>query len=158
MTIPDESTFELDPPRRPGLPDVGGAALVDDDPPPDPDTMPSARMLNMLQRLSRAYGALMPLAIVTIEKTLLAPPTIANVRGLNPNLTVDNFGITINDTGDYTLDWDTGILPVDGQPHVDVISDVLAIPRAWRVAEQIFIKLDDGTGSGVDASIQVFIY
>src|SRR3954470_23186372 len=43
MTSPTTPTFDLTPPRRPGIDDVGGGAKLDDQSdPPDPVTMPTA--------------------------------------------------------------------------------------------------------------------
>jgi hypothetical protein len=102
---PNANTWDLSPPRRPGLADFNGAAKADDaNFTPDPTTMPSAAEYNTMQLLLVALSQMIPSAEVSILAS--ASPSIIAV--LSPVSAVNGnpgaFVMTRSAAGNYTIE------------------------------------------------------
>lgn len=132
MPSPDGSTFDLDPPRRPGLSDLGGATKISHPRrPPDPATMPTAEEWNHFAKLLEKVGSLMPLARVYVRITG-GTPSIQHVVGVRSGLVAGDFTVQDHGTGDTSLRWIApGVggqkLPAtSGAPSASIVQDVAA--------------------------------
>src|SRR6266571_4444042 len=70
MTTPAQCVFDLSPPRRPAITDVGGGAKENDPDPskaPDPITMPTAEDENQAENLLVRYGSVVPHTVLTLH-------------------------------------------------------------------------------------------
>lgn len=106
MPATNESTFDLDPPRRPGLADLGGARKENHPKrPPDPEKKPTAEEWNHFAKLLEKLGAIVPLARVHVKFTA-GTPAIFNVVSMRNGL-VALTDLTLEDhgTGDTSIRW-----------------------------------------------------
>jgi sugar/nucleoside kinase (ribokinase family) len=122
-------TFDLTPPRRPSLADLGGAAKQDDAAfPPNPLTMPTAENWNHFARALEAWGKVVPFLVVTIH-ILAGTPTLVSVESVRSTFTLTYLqgivGLLVdNGAGDTTFDYTSiagQFVPPTRPPHVDVI-------------------------------------
>lgn len=113
---PDYFVFDGDggsnAPRRPGVSDVGGAALVDDQAaPPDPETMPHATQLNQWMNLLVGYGLVAPAVIVSVSFSG-GTPSKDVVVGIGFNVSASDVTLTDNGAGDTSVTLAAGKFPV----------------------------------------------
>lgn len=125
MSVSNTLTFDETPPRRPGLSDITGGTKEDDPAhEPDPATMPTAAEDNQKSKQIAAHAKVADLAILTVTFSSGAP-SIANVKALGTNITVDSFDVVDNGVGDTTIWWtDAEVLPpTAGAPTVSQCDD-----------------------------------
>jgi hypothetical protein len=122
-------TFDLTPPRRHSLADLGGAAKQDDAAfPPNPLTMPTAENWNFFARALEAWGKVVPFLVVTIDM-LSGTPTLVSVESVRSTFTLTYLqgivGLLVdNSAGNTTFDYTsiaTQFVPPTRPPQVDVI-------------------------------------
>lgn len=122
-------TFDLTPPRRPSLDDLGGAAKQDRvDFPPNPLTMPTAENWNHFARALEGWGKTVPFLCVTVDM-LSGTPTLTAVQSVRSTFTLSYLlgisGLLVdNGAGDTTFDYTSLIgqwVPPTRPPQVDVI-------------------------------------
>lgn len=95
MTTPQQatgiSTWDAQPPYRPGTPDLNGAALTDRaDAMPNPGTMPTAALINGIGLCELSIGQVVPNAVLSVKYVSSAPvldsgTAAAGVSNGNPN-------------------------------------------------------------------------
>lgn len=122
MAVPTSPTFDLTPPRRPGIGDVGGGQKTDDLTygAIDPITMPSAEEDNQKQFLLVAYGKVVANAKVTVHFSG-GTPSVAQASGCGSAVVPGLFTVTDNGTGDTSVTWPAGSFPAaiaDHEAHV----------------------------------------
>src|SRR4051812_19957722 len=105
------STFDLIPARRPSLDDVGGASFEDDlEFPPNPETDPSAAMMNAVTSLVAAYGAVIYHTVLSI-RFANGSPSISALSCVRKEVTAATFKVAHNGNGDTSITWPEGTLP-----------------------------------------------
>lgn len=162
-TAPNENTFDLDQPRRPGSADFNGLAKenANNQPVRDPVTMPSAEEWNTLGHLAIALGKVCPLAIVVINGS--ATPTVQDVLAPGSVVAADIL-VTRVGAGHIRARWLTTKLPPMKAADAGVYED-LGIDEVrcfkWTAAgagyEGVEIKtLDGGVGTDCDVVLKVY--
>lgn len=114
--IPNVSTWEIVlGARRPGLADVGGNQLLNDEvDPPNPDgTELTALSCNQERMQIAALGAVVPMAIMDVEFSA-GTPAITSLLCANTTLDASDFTVTDSGTGITTIAWSTVDLPPIG--------------------------------------------
>ena len=122
-------TFDLTPPRRPSLADLGGAAKQDDaEFVPNPITMTTAENWNHFARALEAWGKVVPFLVVTVDMQS-GTPTLQAVQSVRSTFTLTYLQAIVglfvdNGAGDTTFDYTsiaTQFVPPTRPPQVDVI-------------------------------------
>lgn len=168
MSATDDSTFDLDPPYRPGLSDLGGGTKLNHPKyPPNPVTMPTAPEWNHFAKLLEKLGAIVPIARVHVRITAGAP-SIQHVVGMRAGLVAADFTIQDHGVGDTSLRWiAAGVagqkLPAtSGAPSVSVAQD-LVTPGACAfyttISSMPAVRIKTfSAGAAADADFVVDIY
>lgn len=113
-TAPNASTFDLDPPRRPGADDFNGLTKqnVGGLPVKDPATMLSSEEWNTSGHLHIAAGKVHATAMLVLGSD--AGRSILGVIAPGNTVDADSFTVTVVGTGNVKVDWATsgeGALP-----------------------------------------------
>ena len=105
MAAASTLTFDITPPRRPSLDDIGGATLVDDAArPPHKATMPYADQLNQCQLQIERLAAMTE--VLTLTVTFAAGvPSVSQFTASRTTVVIGDFTVTDNGTGDTTITW-----------------------------------------------------
>ena len=159
MPTPATLTFDIAPPRRPGISDVGGAQKEDDIfEPPDPVEMPTAADDNQHQRLLVAYGAVVPVAVVTVHVSGVTP-SVFKVSSASTLVVPATFTVTINGTGDTSVTAPANTFP---PPVADGVASVVGATVGQAAVEQITngwrVRRTNATGAVSDLPFVLFIY
>ncbi len=111
MATPTTLVYDLAPPRRPGIGDVGGGAKLDDQEyPPDAVTMLTAADENQAENLLVAYGKVTPAAVFSLRFSAGAP--ILDIFSCASSLpTLGSFTVVDNGTGDTSVTWPANTFP-----------------------------------------------
>ena len=157
MVAPDTLTWDIDPPRRPSLDDVGGATLQDHaSKPPDKATMPYADQLNQWAEQIERLAAM--IEGVGLSVTFAAgTPSVSQFVAMRTTTVIGDFTVDDNGTGDTTITWPANTFPpsVLG-PIVSINSDSDALaPRAFLVANGVRVKTKDSAGVAADLNFTV---
>ncbi|WP_394847409.1 hypothetical protein LZC95_08080 [Pendulispora brunnea] len=161
----DESTFDANPPFRPGLASFHGAVKVDHTEfPPNPLTMPSAGEYNLLCKLVIAYGKVLPVAIVDV-KVSNGTASVDRFTAAGSNITLATFTIVRNGAGDIDVLWPATAFPpavVDADASVTEDVEIDRIRVVTKVSPPpgmrgVTVRTRLGT-IGVDARFQLRIY
>src|SRR5437868_3220887 len=108
MAATNESTFDLDPPHRPAISELGGAAKENNPKrPPDPVKHPTAEEWNHFAKLLAKLGATMYLARLYV-KFSGGTPSIQNVMSPRGDILVSDFIVVDVGAGDTKISWKTG--------------------------------------------------
>lgn len=161
-------TFDLTPPRRPSLDDLGGAAKQDDaEFPPDPTTMPTAQNWNAFARSLEAWGKVVPFLVVQIDM-LSGTPTLVDAQSVRSTFTLTYLqgivGLLVdNGAGDTTFDYTSLVgqwVPPTRPPQVDLIGATGArYPGVSQpTATSVRIVTQSGTGVAVDFSFTLTLW
>lgn len=105
MAAASTLTWDITPPRRPSLDDIGGATLADDAAyPPHKATMPYADQLNQCQTQIERLAAMTE--ALTISVTFAAGvPSVSQFTSMRTTTVIGDFTVTDNGTGDTTITW-----------------------------------------------------
>lgn len=128
MPSPNDSTFDLDPPRRPSLGELGGGAKENHPKrPPDPVKHPTAEEFNHYAKLFSKVGVEMALARLLLTFSG-GTPSVVVMFAARAGMVAGDFAVTDNGAGDTTISWTTGVggmlPPTTGQPTVSQADDV----------------------------------
>ncbi len=108
MSSSNTSTFDDNPPRRPGLSELGGGAKENSARfPPDPVKHPTAEDFNQGSRQLEAQGRVGCLARLFVTFSA-GTPSIAAVQALGANVVAGSFTVTDESTGSTLIKWKTG--------------------------------------------------
>jgi hypothetical protein len=161
-------TFDLTPPRRPSLADLGGAAKQDDAQfPPNPLTMATAQNWNAFARSIEAWGKVVPFLVVTVDM-LSGTPTLVGVQSVRSTFTLSYLqgivGLLVdNGPGDTTFDY-TSIAnqfpPPTRAPQVDLSgSTPVRYPAVYQpTLTSIRIETESAGGAATDISFTLTIW
>lgn len=104
-------TYDLIPPLRPGIDDVGGGAKVNATQPPDPQRGLDAADWNQASKQLVELAAVVPVVVLAIKFTagvpLIDQVTGAGTAAKNPA----TYTVTDNGAGDTTIAWPAGTFP-----------------------------------------------
>lgn len=105
MPATNDSTFDLDPPRRPSLDELGGAQKANHPRrPPDPVKHPTAEEWNHFAKLLKKLAEMVPLARVTVRFNT-GTPTITHVKSMRGDLVAGDFTVQDHGDGHTSLRW-----------------------------------------------------
>lgn len=159
MSTPAQCVFDINPPRRPGIDDVGGAAKIDDaESPPDPVEMPTAADDNQHQNLLVRYGMVIPVAIITVHYTAGAP---AVFKVTSPRVAVvpGTFTVGDNGTGDCSLTWAANTFPAPlADPIANATGATIGKGSAEAIANGIRVRMANAAGAAADINFVAFVY
>lgn len=152
-------TFDLTPPARPSLADLGGAAKRDDARnPPEALSMPTAQNWNFFARELEALGKFVPFLEVTIDMNS-GTPTLTFVQSARSSIDLTFLqaivGLLVdNGPGDTTFDY-TSIAsvfpPPTRPPRVDLIGATGARYPGVSQPTATSVRIITQTGGGVAA-------
>jgi hypothetical protein len=160
LSTPDTCVFDLPVPRRPGLDDVGGGAKTNDPdlPLPNPVTMPTAEDENQAENLLVKYGAVIPVAIVTLHYTAGTP---AVFKVASPIATVVPGIFTLTDTGvgNCLVAWPANTFPT---AVADPVANATGATPGYGTVESLTnsarVRMTNAAGSLADINSVLFIY
>jgi len=157
-------SFDQNPPFRPSLASLGGAAKRDDAKfPPNPVTMPTAMNWNFFARLLEGLGKFCPFISFEVQFNSGAP-YIASVRSMRPALEDANL-FTLTDQGDglTRISWAAVAAqfpPRNDYPRVFLLDDgaFLAPTFDLSLANTVLIKTRNSAGAGVNVAFMVDVF
>lgn len=110
MSVSTTSTWDENPPKRPGLSDITDGTK-ENRPGREPSpAMPNAHEDNQRAKQIAGAGGILPMAILHVTFPG-GVPTIAAVKAMGTNVTAANFTAVDNDAGDTTIHWASSVLP-----------------------------------------------
>lgn len=159
MTTPALCVFDIIPPRRPGIDDVGGAAKIDDaEFPPDPVEMPTAADDNQHQNLIVRYGLVVPVAVITVHLTA-GVPSVFSVSSVVGSVVTGSFTVTDNGVGDTSLVWTANKFPAPvAGPTANVTGATIGQASAVAITNGVRVKTANAAGAAADLDVVVFLY
>lgn len=105
MPTPTQCVFDLTPPRRPGIDDVGGGGKLDDQQyPPDPVTMLTGADVNQEENLLVRYGAVLPMATLSVHFSG-SNPSVASCTSVKTAVVPGTFTVTDLGVGITKIAW-----------------------------------------------------
>lgn len=145
-------------PHRPSLAQLGGGAYEDDQSdPPDLDTMPSAAMENVNEKVLAGIARLSTVMRVSVE-FIAGAPSIHSVAFADSTLDATDLTITDNGLGYTDITWAADTFPVSAtRPYGLTMNEETAASRtsAVAIANGIRVKTIDEAGIGVDTAFTV---
>lgn len=151
MATPLDLTFDLVPPRRPGISDVGGAQKEDDlNYPPDPVRMLTGADENQGEKLTVAYGKVVANAKVTVHFSG-STPSVAQASGCGSAVVPSLFTVTDNGAGDTTISWPAGTFPAAIADHTARLTGAtVGMIACETVSNGARVRTKDGTNTAAD--------
>ena len=164
MSSPNSNTFDLVPPRRPGLNDFEGAALTDDvEQPPNPGTDPTSAVWNTICRTLTALGMTAPVlclgitghvtqpfinAMACVVSAVTQTPVVGGVFG--------TFTITRNSIGNVSITWPAGTFPAAAFPPTAFLNAPAAgMVTAFAIANGVTVITMTSAGALADLPFTV---
>lgn len=162
------ATFDLSPPRRPSLDDLGGGHKEEEVGfPADPVTDLTAEDVNQTAMVLTRLAHIAPAALVYVRSSSSA--TTARAIGLSsapnaatPNVLDSAFTVQRTGVGKVTLRYDTGVIPTNGFPPSATIafqsSEQMRMVQCAMTSDGIAVQTFDPAGAFQDADFVVTIY
>lgn len=145
-------------PHRPSLAQLGGGAYEDDQSdPPDLDTMPSAAMENVNQKVLAGIARTADVAAFSVKFNAGAP-YIDKAAFADETLVIGDFTVTDNGLGDTSITWPADTFPVAAvDPSGLTLHSATGCTRwyAYAIANGVRIVTDDHLGNGYDVPFTV---
>jgi hypothetical protein len=160
MAAPAQLTWDITPPRRPSLGDVGGATLQDHaSKPPDKATMPYPDQLNQWAKQIERLAACSPVAVISVQFTA-GVPSVELFTAMRTTLTIGDFTVDDNGNGDTTITWPANTFPPPvARPSVTVNEfHPFLTPTVANVANGVRVKTYDNAGVATDVNFTVTVY
>lgn len=159
MTTPATCTFDIVPPRRPGIDDVGGAQKQDDILfPPDPVEMPTAADDNQHQRLLVAMGEMVAVAMITVRYAA-GVPSINKVASPIAAVIAGTFTVVDNGVGDCSLTWAANTFPAAvADPFVNATGATIGKGSAEIIANGVRVRMANAAGAAADINFVVQVF
>lgn len=157
---PAQLTWDITPPRRPSLADVGGATLADHAAkPPNKETMPYADELNQwakqIERLATMIGSFG--VSVTFGGS---GPVVSQYTAMRTTVLNATFTVVPNGTGDTTISWPVNTFPTSVLGPMHALNDGVVgggITSALTGAESIRVKTWTGAATPADRPFTVVV-
>ena len=160
MTAPAQLTWDIDPPRRPSLGDVGGATLQDHaSKPPSKATMPYADQLNQWAKQIERLAALTPVAIFSVEFSG-GKPSITQFTAMRTTLSIGDFTVDDNGDGDTTISWPANSFPSPAVKPMAALNEDghWLAPIAFGVSNGVRVLTYSSGSTATDANFTVQVY
>ncbi len=160
MAAATDSTFDLVPPRRPSLDDVGSAGIVDHATlPPIGPRMPTAAMLNIWQRLVARLCGVVPIASFSVTFSA-GTPSIAQFVAMPTGPITNTFTVHDIGNGNTSITWPAGTFPASTlKPKVSLNEDVAALaPVAFLISNGVQVKTRNDAGTLTDIGFTVDVF
>ncbi len=108
---PAELTWDIDPPRRPSLADLGNATLQDHaSKPPSKATMPYADQMNQWAKQEERLAAMTEACGISVTFSG-SDPSVSQFIAMRTTTVIGDFTVTDNGTGDTTITWPANTFP-----------------------------------------------
>lgn len=149
MGSPTTLVFDLPVPRRPGLPDVGGAAKQNAAglPPPNPTTDLDATDWNQVSALVVALAKTCPLLRLSVSQAG-TNYAVGSFTTVSDNVSVGTFTLTRVTAGWVQVTWPANTFPnPNAQPEVDINGSVAGKASSNPITNGVEVHLDSGAGS-----------
>jgi len=157
VAAPNQSTFDLVPPRRIGKGDFNGIAKVDDEnEPPDPTIMPNAAEWNTMEYLIIALCRVLPVAVLSITNT--GTPTLTSYITAPTGPTSETFTITKTGVGNILISWPANTFPVYAAQPVATLNAGPGMINTIVEGNGVRIHTYNSAGSAADLSFTVTCY
>lgn len=159
----DISPFDENPARRPTVEDLGGGQKVDDDPAPEPVTMPTAKDLNELALVGAAVGGMCPLMILVVTQAA-GVYSVVGFRCVGSTVVAGDVTVTKNGTGDVTYSWTATKIPgtiaalASLQEGAGDYAYELDTPATVSGTTSVRIKIKDNGGTAQECGHTIFVY
>lgn len=154
MAAPNASTFDLDPPRRPGIDDFNGIAKEDDpEEPPNPREQPNAAEWNTMEWLLMSIGRVMPVSVVSV-----ASNAVTQASAAKKDVTTGTFTVTVNGTGDLDITWPANTFPAAVAAPAGFLNSGPGMIHVSGIVNGVNVKTYDGTGVAANRDFTVHIY
>jgi hypothetical protein len=158
VSTPDDLTFDLTPPRRPTIDDLGGGAKIQKEPGPNPTTQLTANDVNQWAKQEAALWRVTPVAKVHVRFSGGAP-IVDSVVGARTEIATSDFTPTDNGTGDTTITWGASLLPSPAMPHVaHVVGSTKAIIATESLTNSARVRTESNAGVATDAAFVLEIH
>lgn len=160
MAAAVQLTWDIDPPRRPSLDDVGGATLEDHaSKPPSKATMPYAAQLNQWAKQVERLAALVPSFGVTVTFSGGGAPSVTQFTAMRTTVENADFTVTDNGTGDITIEWPAGTFPTSVLGPMAALNDgtVGGGITAALGANSVRVKTWTGAATPADRSFTIVV-
>ncbi len=159
MASPTTLVYDIVPPRRPGIGDVGGGAKLDDqDYPPDPVTMMSAADENQQENLLVAFGKVTPSAVLSTKYTSTVP-SIDLFSCASSLPVLGTFTVVANGTGDASITWPANTFPAPAaRPKGGITGATVGMIAVESITNGVRIRTFGSGGAAADLPATVEIY
>jgi hypothetical protein len=159
MAAPEELTWNIVPPRRPTLDDLGSAQLEDHATrPPKPPRQPHAAQLNQWAKQLARLGGIVPVARFSVQFAG-GNPSIVQFITMPTGPVLVTFTVTDNGPGDTSITWPADTFPASSlRPTVSINSDTFSVPRAFLITNGVRVKTADIGGILSDADFTVSVF
>jgi hypothetical protein len=116
MPTPNQNTFDLTPPRRPAIADLGGGQKVNGINKPDPVRMPTAEDWNQFGFQIEAANRVLPVLRIVVTYDGGGNPIVSAVQSQRSGVLTSDVLPTKNGTGDISLDYTLANFPAPAAP------------------------------------------
>lgn len=158
MSAPDTCVFDLTPPRRPGINDLGGAQKIDDGEISDPVGMPMAEEDNQQQEVLQRVAGISPVAIVSVHYAA-GVPSINKLIAVSIGVTIPTFTVIDTATGDCSLTWAANTFPpAVADPEAAITGATVGMCACESIANGVRIRLKNSAGVDTDLNFNVKIF
>lgn len=158
MSSPTTCVFDLVPPNRPGINDVGGGQKVNDGTISDPAGMPDATEDNQKSNLIVRYGMVVPVEKITVHFAA-GVPSINKASGVITLVVIATFTVTDNGVGDTSITWPANTFPpAIADPDAKLTGATVGMIACESIANGVRIRTKDGTNVAADLPFNVDIF
>jgi hypothetical protein len=158
MPTPTQCTFDITPPRRPGITDVGGGAKVNDGEISDPAGMPTAEDDNQHQNLIVRYGTVVPVCIITVHYAA-GVPSINKVAAVSTAVVSGIFTVVDNGVGDCSITWPANTFPAAMADAVArIASATIGMISCENISNGVRVRIKDSAAAAADLNFVVDVY
>jgi hypothetical protein len=157
MSVPDLLTYDIVPPRRPSLDDLGGVGFLDDQVyPPDAITMPHAKEMNQAHRQELAAHSVIPVLVLDIQFSA-GTPSLAAFKCCSTIPVTGTFTFVDNGTGDTSITWPANTFPTPAyRPHGGITGATIGQISVEAIANGVRVRTANSAGAATDLHCVVY--
>jgi hypothetical protein len=158
MASPNQSTFDVVPPYRPGAADFNGAAKLDDQAnPPDPQTMPNAAEWNTICLLLVAMGKVISSAVITVTVSA-GTYSASQISAAGAAVSIGSITVTKNGTGDVSLTWPANTFPpAVAAPEASLNDTAAGMITCYAITNGVRIVMLNAAAAAADKPFTVCV-
>lgn len=159
MSIPVLLTYDIVPPRRPSIDDVGGAAFQDDQKnPPNQATMPSSAMENQNEMQVQAAHKVLPVCVFSIKFTT-GTPSLDSFSTLSSLPITGTFTFVDNGTGDTSVTWPANTFPTAiNKPKGGITGATIGQIAVEAITNGVRVRTANAAGAATDLPCTVEVF